>query len=62
MLAKAVEAYRREQFWRETTAAYSALRADPIAWQELRAETTLWENTLLDGLEDSTAAADSTER
>ena len=61
VLAKAVEAYRREQFWRETSEAYAAMRADPIAWKERQDEMSLWDNTLMDGLDDE-RVDDSTDR
>ena len=35
-----------------TNAAYAAIMADPQAKRELEAERALWDNTLLDGLED----------
>lgn len=34
VLAKALEAYRRDQFLRSTNTAYKALRSDPVAWAE----------------------------
>ncbi|MBM2811029.1 MAG: hypothetical protein HW416_1788 [Chloroflexi bacterium] len=52
VLAKAVESYRREQFWRETNQAYAEMRANPEEWKEYQDELRLWENTLMDGLED----------
>lgn len=53
VLAKAVEAYRRQRFWEQTNAAYAALRADPEAWQEELQERRDWEATLADGLEEA---------
>jgi predicted transcriptional regulator len=52
VLERAVEHYRREQFYREFNAAYARLRADPVAWQEELAERALLEATLADGLND----------
>lgn len=53
ILDKAVEAYRREQFLRDTNAAFAALRADPEAWQDELAERAAWDTTLGDGIPDS---------
>ena len=51
ILARAVEAYRRERFLREVNAAYAALHADVEAWREEEAERAVWEGTIADGLE-----------
>ncbi len=52
VLERAVENYRREQFFAELDAAYTRLQADPAAWEEELAERALWESTLADGLDD----------
>jgi predicted transcriptional regulator len=52
VLERAVENYRREQFFAELNAAYARLQADPVAWEEELAERALLENTLADGLDD----------
>jgi predicted transcriptional regulator len=52
VLERAVENYRREQFFAELDAAYARLQADPVAWEEELAERALLENTLADGLDD----------
>lgn len=52
VLERAVESYRREQFFAELNAAYARLQADPVAWKEELAERALWESTLADGLDD----------
>jgi len=52
VLERAVENYRREQFFAELNAAYARLKADPVAWEEELAERALWERTLADGLDD----------
>jgi predicted transcriptional regulator len=52
VLERAVENYRREQFFAELNAAYERLQADPVAWEEELAERALWERTLADGLDD----------
>ena len=51
MLERAVENYRREQFFAELDAAYARRQADPVAWEEELAERALWESTLADGLD-----------
>ena len=52
MLERAVENYRREQFYAELDAAYARLQADPVAWEEELAERAVWGVTLADGLDD----------
>jgi hypothetical protein len=52
VLERAVENYRREQFFAELDAAYSRLQADPVAWAEELAERAELEATLGDGLDD----------
>ena len=51
VLAKAVEAYRRQCILEKANVAYAALRADPKAWQEEHQERRVWDSTLADGLE-----------
>lgn len=53
VLARAVEAYRRQRLIDQTNTAYAALRGDPAAWQEEQAERTDWDATLSDGLADA---------
>jgi predicted transcriptional regulator len=52
-LDQAVNEQYDRKFWRAVDAGYAALRADPAAWAEVEAERTLWENTLMDGLDSS---------
>ena len=52
VLERAVENYRREQFYAEFNAAYVRLKADPGAWEEALAERAEWDATLADGLDD----------
>jgi hypothetical protein len=52
VLERAVENYRREQFYAGFNAAFERLRADPVAWEEELAERALLENTLADALDD----------
>ena len=52
VLEEAVEARRRQVLWEQLNAGYAALRADPVAWAEELEERRLWDNTLMDGLED----------
>ena len=42
ILARAVECYRRQSLLEQANAAFAALRADPVAWQEELAERALW--------------------
>jgi hypothetical protein len=52
VIERAVESYRPKQFFAEFDAAYERLRADPVAWEEERAERAEWDATLADGLDD----------
>jgi len=52
VLERAVENYRREQFFAELDAAYERLQADPAAWRDYLAEQAELEGTLADGLDD----------
>lgn len=52
VLARAVERYRREQLLRDANDAWAAIKADPVAWRELKDEDKVWDVTLMDGLED----------
>jgi hypothetical protein len=38
VLERAVENYRREQFYAEFNAAFERLRSDPVAWKDYLAE------------------------
>ena len=62
LLLSAAEAQRQEaaeqrraaeekQYWDEMDAAFSRLRADPVAWAEELKERALWESTPMDGLD-----------
>lgn len=51
VLDKAVDAYRRAQFFEKLNAGYAELRADPAAWAEHEAERKQWDATLMDGLD-----------
>ena len=47
-----IDRYEREAFWRAVNASVERLRADPVAWQEYKAEIALLEGGSMDGLED----------
>ena len=51
VLRKAVEEYRRRVFLESVNAAYSRLRKDARAWNELEKERQVWDAALGDGLE-----------
>jgi hypothetical protein len=51
VLDKALDLYRRKVFFEQLNAGYGELRADPNAWAEHLSERTLWDATLLDGLD-----------
>ena len=46
------ELERRRVFFDACDAAYAAMQADPVLWEQELAERRLWEGTLLDGLEE----------
>jgi len=50
VLARALEAYRRQRFLEQLNADYAALHADPAASAAYQAETAEWDATLSDGL------------
>jgi hypothetical protein len=51
VLDRALVAYRRKLFLERLNAGYAELRSDPEAWAEHLAERTLWDSTLMDGLD-----------
>ena len=51
VLSKAIEEYRRKQFFEELNASFAALKNDPAAWQEELSERTELSGTLGDGLD-----------
>lgn len=52
ILSRAVERYRREHLLRDANDAWVAMKTDPAAMRELEGEDTVWDATLMDGLED----------
>jgi hypothetical protein len=50
LLDEAVEQLRRLKFLAHANAAFTALKADPLAWKEELEERKLWEKTLSDGV------------
>lgn len=50
VLDEVLEEKRREILFNTADAVYTALRNDPVAWQEELAERQLFDNTLMDGL------------
>jgi hypothetical protein len=51
VLAKAVEAYRRQRFLEGLNADFAALRSDRRAWAEEQAERAAWDATMADDLQ-----------
>ena len=51
VLAKAVEAYRRQAFLEGVNADFAALRNDRRAWAEEQAERAAWDATMADDLQ-----------
>jgi predicted transcriptional regulator len=52
VVAAAVEQLKKEEFWTALAEDYERLYADPAAAAAYEAETTVWDATLQDGLED----------
>ena len=52
VIDQAIEDLRRRKMLEATNLAFSALKADKATWQDEIAEREIWENTLLDGVED----------
>lgn len=50
ILDEALEDLRRKRFFQRFNQQYAAVRADPIAWDEERAERRLWDQTSSDSL------------
>jgi predicted transcriptional regulator len=53
VLARAVEAYRRQRVLESTNEAYAALRADPDAWRTVQEERAAWDAALADKLDEA---------
>ena len=51
IIDKALEQYRRQQFWKEMKIAYAAIENDSDALAAEKSELALWEGTLMDGLD-----------
>lgn len=52
VIDQAIEDLRRRNMLEAANLAFSALKADKTAWQNELEERQMWENTLLDGVED----------
>lgn len=50
-LDKALEAYRRQRFYKRFNDAFAELRRDEEAWQEYQENRRAWDTTLEDGLD-----------
>lgn len=53
LLEKAVDILLRKYFLEKTNKEYEALKKNPVAWNIELEERKLWDNILLDGLEDN---------
>ena len=51
VIDQAIEDLRRRKVLEATNTAFSALKANKVAWDEESDERGIWENTLLDGVE-----------
>jgi predicted transcriptional regulator len=51
IVEEAIEQYRRRIFLEGLNQDFKTLKQDAQAWQEELAERSLWDNTLLDGVE-----------
>jgi predicted DNA-binding protein len=50
IIDKAIEDYRRKAFLEGLSNDYRALQQNTEAWKEHKEEIALWDNTLMDGL------------
>jgi hypothetical protein len=62
ILDKAIEEYRRRTFLEGLAGDFAALRADPKAWAEEQAERRLWDNALMDDLDEKESMPARSER
>ena len=51
IVEEAIEQYQRRRFLEGLNQDFKTLKEDAQAWQEELAERSLWDNTLLDGVE-----------
>lgn len=51
VIDQAIEDLRRRKMLEATNLAFSELKADKTAWQDEMEEREMWENTLADGVE-----------
>jgi|CXWL01.1.fsa_nt_gi hypothetical protein len=51
VIDQAIEELRRRKMLEATNLAFSELKADKTAWQDELKERAIWENTLGDGVE-----------
>jgi predicted DNA-binding ribbon-helix-helix protein len=51
LIARALDVYDRVTMAEESNVAYARLREDPDAWADWQSELTVWDTTLLDGLD-----------
>lgn len=49
ILSKALEHYKKVEFWNEVNSAYENLKSDRKSWREELDERKLWAKTLKDG-------------
>jgi hypothetical protein len=54
VLDKALEEYRRKQFFQELGGAFAAMQSVPSNWESELAEREAWADTLKDNLDDET--------
>jgi len=52
IISDAVEQYRRNRIFKLADDAYATMKKDKDAWEEEQKERQLWDETLMDGLED----------
>jgi hypothetical protein len=52
ILEELLQAELRRRYFENLNAGYTALRKDEAAWQQETAERALWDQTLMDGIDD----------
>jgi predicted transcriptional regulator len=51
LITEAIDRYEEAAFWDEYDRQAAALRQNPAAWREWQRETSVFDGTLIDGLE-----------
>jgi hypothetical protein len=53
LLAELIDEADEQDFWDRFDSGWDSVKADPKLWRQVQDEQRLWDNTLMDGLEDA---------